>query len=73
MDDIIAIKNLILQDIKIGLILNKLLEQFTTMDNNTKSLLKLLTQIHHEDILMTKESDKSTNGDGCFSEQISVV
>ena len=73
MDDIIAIKNIILQDIKIGLILNKLLELFTTMDNNTKSLLKLLTKIHHEDILMTKESDKLTNGDGCFSEQISLV
>ena len=59
MDDAITIGNLIPEDIKIGLILNKLPESwgtFTTMNNNIKSLPELLTKICHEDIRRQKKA-----------------
>ena len=58
MDDAITVGNLILEDIKIGLILDKLPESwgiFTTMNNNIKSLPELLTKICHEDIQRQKK------------------
>ena len=59
MDDAIIDGNLILEDIKIGLILKKLPESwetFTTMNNNIKSLPELLTKIRHEHIRRQKKA-----------------
>ena len=61
MDNVIIVSNLILEDIKICLILKKLLQSwgpFPTMNSNIKSLPKLLTTIRHED---TRRQEKVTN------------
>ena len=58
MDDAITVGNLIPEDIRIGLILNKLPESWgtlTTMNSNIKSLPELLTKIRHEDIRRQKK------------------
>ena len=53
MEVVITVNNLIPEDIKIGLMQNKLPESwgsFTTMNRNIESLPKLLTNILYEDI-----------------------
>ena len=57
MDDVINTDNLMLEDLKIALILNKFIKSwgtFTAMNNNIKSLPNLLTKILNMDILTTK-------------------
>ena len=59
MEDVISAGNLIQEDIKIGLILKKLLESwgtFTAMKSNIKSLPDLLTKIRHEDVQRQKKA-----------------
>ena len=53
MDNVIIVSNLILEDIKICLILKKLLQSwgpFPTMNSNIKSLPRLLAKILNADI-----------------------
>ena len=60
MDDATTADNSISEDIKIGLVLNKLPESwgtFITMHSSTATLSKLLTKICHEDIQRQKKNN----------------